>query len=752
MRALLLGASLLVAAPVLAQNLVPADFFNQPIDPNAPTAVEANTLTLDATTNTIRASGDVIVKSSGYTVKGPALVYDRNAGTVRMTGAVTIIDPSGNVMESTDLDLTGGFKQAVLNAMTITSYDGSRITADSADYDSVLETILTNASYAPCGDCIDEEGRRIGWSVTASRVVYDSEEGSVYLENPTLALLGVPVAWLPFFWAPDLSDSALARAPKPTFGYNSKTGVRVGVDLTAYSTRWTDVVLSPRYFSRQGFMLGAEWTQRFDMGSFQVKASGIRQGEPDAFTGVGNREWRGAIQTSGVFTPVKNWEAGWSYTAFSDAAYLEDYEQTTAKSSINQVYATHVSEQTYFDIRLQQFNQLGNVTEAAQNIQGANLPVTRFAHIMDLEDDMGRLAFEGQLRHVQRKADHLRSAPGPVDYVYGYEGNKTHATVQASWQKQFITNGLVFTPYIGGRADFAYHDGASPLLAGDTSLFSATPIAAMDVRYPLFASNGADVHIIEPIAQLVYRGTDNSMPGITNDDAQSFVFDDTNLFSYNRFSGADRQETGLRANVGGRYQANLDGGSYVEVIGGQSFQLAGANAFANTDHARTGVGGGLEDWASYTVLGAYGSFTPGLTFGAKAQIDSSAWRLARAGAGAAYSNDGYGASLDYRFIGANPGLGQVADHHEIAGDVTVPLADYWSLKTGAAWDLSANQWLQVTGGFVYDDGYLTFGANARRTGATHTSPNDTSVMATFAIKAPAGLNLGYSGAVPLALP
>ena len=83
---------------------------------------------------------------------------------------------------------------------------------------------------------------------------------------------------------------------------------------------------------------------------------------------------------------------------------------------------------------------------------------------------------------------------------------------------------------------------------------------------------------------------DTSLVGITNDDAQSFVFDDTNLFSYNRFSGYDRQETGLRANIGARYQANFADGGYLELVGGQSFQLAGANAFAAADPAGTSRG------------------------------------------------------------------------------------------------------------------------------------------------------------------
>ncbi len=749
--ALLLSAGLGYAPSVVAQGLVPANFFNSPITPGGTAGVEANSLEFDSTTRIIRAFGDVVLTYQGYTVTGDTLVFNRATDDVRMTGPVQIIDPAGNVLDTTDLEVTGGMKQAFLNALTITSFDGSRITADSADYDAVLETILVNAGYAPCGECIDSQGRKIGWSMNAARIVQNSEDGSVLLEQPSLAILGVPVAWAPFLWLPNLDGSAIANLPTPKYDYGDLTGHKVEIPVTAYSSRWTDIILTPTLMSRQGFLMGAEWVQRFDRGSFQIKASGLHQRDRAAYAGtVGDIAWRGAIQASGEFVPIEDWKVGMAYTTFSDAAYLTDYRMTVGKSTVNEVYATHLTADTYFDVRAQQFNLLGNVTAAQQGEQARTLPVMRFSHVADLAPGMGRLEFDGQLLNVQRDADMTKLSNG-VPYTLGHAGNKTRATFQLAWQKQLIgAGGFVATPYLGGRADVAYYDGASPLMAGPTSLFSATPIAALDVRYPLMATNGADVHIVEPIVQAVYRGSGTTSVGITNDDAQSFVFDDTNLFSYNRFSGYDRQETGLRANVGGRYQANLADGRYVEIMGGQSFQIAGPNAFGTVDGPRTGAGGGVGNAASYGVLGAYASLAPGIKFGGKLQVDTGTWRVARAGAGTQYADEaGYTATLDYNYVAANPAAGTIKDQHEVLGSLGIPVAEYWRVKANTGWDLAGNSWLVVGGGLEYDDGYLAFGANAARNGPTHNSPNATSLTASFRIKAPAGLNLGYTGAVPV---
>ena len=50
---------------------------------------------------------------------------------------------------------------------------------------------------------------------------------------------------------------------------------------------------------------------------------------------------------------------------------------------------------------------------------------------------------------------------------------------------------------------------------------------------------------------------------------------------------------------------------------------------------------------------------------------------------------------------------------------------------------------------TYNDGYLVISGNVTRTGPTHSSPNDLRATATFRLLAPAGFDVGYSGAVPI---
>src|SRR5690606_5737922 len=118
------------------------------------------------------------------------------------------------------------------------------------------------------------------------------------------------------------------------------------------------------------------------------------------------------------------------------------------------------------------------------------------------------------------------------------------------------------------------------------------------------------------------------------------------------------------------------------------------------DPANTALGAGLDATASYAVLGAYGSFIPGLTAGGKLQIDTASAEITRAGLGASFRHDGYTATLDYSFLAANPVAGVMDDRHEIGGRIGIPVADYWTVSAGAYWDIASNSWLQVGGGLT----------------------------------------------------
>src|SRR5690606_15352226 len=121
------------------------------------------------------------------------------------------------------------------------------------------------------------------------------------------------------------------------------------------------------------------------------------------------------------------------------------------------------------------------------------------------------------------------------------------------------------------------------------------------------------------IVQMIARPSETKAGELPNEDAQSLVFDDTNLFSWDKFSGYDRIEGGTRLNAGLRYTALLPFGSVSAVVG-QSFHLAGTNPYASTDLVSAGAGSGLETDRSDYVAGVQYQPNARLRFGARARF------------------------------------------------------------------------------------------------------------------------------------
>ena len=102
----------------------------------------------------------------------------------------------------------------------------------------------------------------------------------------------------------------------------------------------------------------------------------------------------------------------------------------------------------------------------------------------------------------------------------------------------------------------------------------ALPQVAVDFRWPFARDSGAwGTQLIEPIAQLIVapQAGDSQTRLYPNEDSLDFEFTDANLFGFNRFTGIDRLEGGVRANVA-MHGAWYLGGTTFDGLVGQSYR------------------------------------------------------------------------------------------------------------------------------------------------------------------------------------
>jgi LPS-assembly protein len=747
-RALLCAAAIAFApvATVQAQQIIPANFFSRiPADVSGRMSLEADTMVFNQANDTVVAQGNVGIRYAGFQAVADRAIYYQRTGKVELIGNVAFVDPDGLEYVADRVELEDDFKQKFLESLTVAFPDGTWVTAASTRFSEGVERVYEQGTYAPCGSCIDAKGNTIGWKVRAARITTDEIDRVVHYEQPSLEFLGVQVLWLPWLTLPADGDFEM-----PVLSYDNNYGIGLSFPFFRHSIAGGTVLFTPTLFSRQGVMLGAEWRQRVGDLDYNVRGSAIYQLDPGAYNGLANRDLRGYIQTSGTFTPTDEWTLGWSYTTFTDPGYLPDYRIATGTVR-NQLYATYLTSDTFADTRFQQFVPVGSAPsnwtatghQNAVNQQALTHPNTRIEHVEDLGADAGRVELSARLLGLTRNRDHQSGG-----FVHGYAGQSAHVMLQAGWTHQYIVpGGLAVSPYLGVRADAASYDGASALPGAPAAqtMLSATPIAALDIRYPLMMRTQGATTVVEPIAQLVYRDGP-AVPGITNDDSQNVTLDTGNLFSFNRFSGANRQETGLRANVGVALNTSFDDGGWLAASIGQSHHLAGFNGYTVADGSTAGIGTGLDRTSSYIVASLEGG-VGGVSGGGQLQYDPYAGTIPAANVRATASHDGYSLSGRYAWADVNPALGITRERHDIGADVAIPVSDYWRVKFGTSYDLVANQLLTTTGALEYDDKYLAFGVGTRLGGPIANWGNDFRVEFSLRLRAAGNrdvVDFGYS--------
>jgi LPS-assembly protein len=117
----------------------------------------------------------------------------------------------------------------------------------------------------------------------------------------------------------------------------------------------------------------------------------------------------------------------------------------------------------------------------------------------------------------------------------------------------------------------------------------------VNLSWPFIRQTNASTIVLEPIVQLALSPDVKRDPDIPNEDSQIFQFDETDLFSIDKFSGYDLYDGGPQVNVGGRATIDWGGGLNAHVVFGRTIRADNTNVFPGA----TGLDRTFSDWVVY---------------------------------------------------------------------------------------------------------------------------------------------------------
>ena len=749
---LVAGAASVAPGPAWAQKAKSAAPAPKPTDK---LMVEANELVYDKEKDTVSAVGNAQLYYQGRTLEADRVIYDRKSKRVFAEGNARIIEANGTKYFGDRFELTDDFKNGFIDSLRSQSPDKQRFSAARAERTEGETSVFERGTYTPCEPCKTDPKRPPLWQIRAARIIHKTSEQAIYYEQATLEFWGVPIAYMPFFSGPDPSVNRKTGFLMGRITNKKSLGTGVSAPFFWALAPNMDVLLTPTYYSRQGFLGQAEFRHRLQTGTYTLRIAGINQNERDAFLpgplGAGDRKFRGSVETTGQFYINEKWKWGWDLAAATDRFFFRNYSiktdafrNTYQGEFVSQVYLNGQGERSWFDLRAQHFTPATNA-EWLKNQAHAH-PVLDYDRRFSSSFIGGEVQLTANLTSLSRSAAHFQALPTPnsvghagspnifsgtayrqngAAFGYGlYEGcnwytrtncilrgmsgNSTRATVALSWRRSFIDPvGQVWTPFASVRGDVLSYNldttryVNAPLdnaIWGNDKLTNfvrdssdvvgrVMPTVGVTYRFPFIAFAGNITHQIEPIAQIIARPNERRATYMPNEDAQSLVFDDTVLFSTNKFSGYDRTEGGVRANYGFQYTMTAASGASMNVLVGQSNQLGGRNSYSTPDASNTGLNSGLEKHRSDFVGRIAVSPVANLNFSARGRFDEDTFKLRRLEIGASASTGPVSLSTSYARLAPQPMLGYNLPREGWSSTLSLRLPSNWYASSSITFDM-----------------------------------------------------------------
>lgn len=552
------------------------------------TLITAQQMFSDQDSGIVTATGQVEIARGEYILHADKVTYNENTGVMHAEGRVSILMPSGEVQFADQEEVTGDMKQAFAENVGILFPDNSRLAAKSMQRYEGRYTVAEKGNYTACNVCLDDPSNPPLWQVRGQQVVHDNLEHEVYYHDATIDFIGIPALYTPYFSAPDPTVDRKQGFLAPTPGVSSNIGPFVKVPYYFDIAPNEDATLTPSYSQKDGPQLGVEYRKRQDTGYMQMDGSFTRA-DLISPAGIDNgQQWRGDMFGTFLYNLDNVWRTGMDVNFASDKSYLERYNISSQDQLTSRAYVEGFQGRNYAAVNGYYFEDLRPGTTVVQPLV---LPEASFSALGEPGQMLGgRWSFDGSTLLTTRENTNQGIAQQGPD--------TRRLSLDTGWQRKLVSDSGMVTTLSGllradtYSADNVINPNGSGQVFNNVLLARQFEQANAVIGYPLARSGSGYQQIVEPLVALTAAPDVKISAKQPIEDSLDTGFDETNLFSPNRFTGTDLIEGGNRATYGLRQSLVTDSGGRLEVFGGQSYDTS-----KNTDFSGlTGLHDEISDY------------------------------------------------------------------------------------------------------------------------------------------------------------
>ncbi|MBO9499401.1 MAG: LPS-assembly protein LptD [Novosphingobium sp.] len=556
-------------------------------------AFEADNLDYNYDNEIVTASGNVVMRSEGQSMRADKVVWNRKTDKINATGNIRFVDKDGNILYSDSMELTDDFKVGAMQNLLLAMREGGRLAANAGKQNADGTIVLSHAAYSACA-VEDSKGcpKKPTWRITADTVTYNPDQAQVRFKGARLELFGIRL--LPI---PGLVVATDGRAINglliPDIRYSPSNGVEMSDAWYQRLGDNQDLTVTAHVYTGAAPLVSAQYRALLGDGAFQITGYATHSGRigtgsdsnPDTDPADEKQAWRGYFFANGRFQFSPEWSLTASARVASDRTFLRRYDISRDDRLRSTFNLERIDDDSYFTIQ-------GWATQTLRvgDPQG-QVPVA-----LPMIDYRRRMADPVLGGTIQLQLNSLA-----ITRTDGQDTQRAFASAQ--WNLQRVTGmgqEVSLTALVRGDV---YHSDENDLT--ETAIYRGNPgwqargvaLAAIDVKWPFVGEFMGGTQVLTPRVQIVATPPIDNLD-VPNEDSRAIDLEDSNLFALNRFPGYDRIEDGARVTYGFDWQfqrPNLQ----VKTTIGQSYRL--------TDEATllpdgTGLSDRLSDFVGRTEI------------------------------------------------------------------------------------------------------------------------------------------------------
>ena len=528
----------------------------EPVDTKAPVDFEADNVSYNRKSGEMTATGNVILKQDGLKVETEQILFQKAENRIMAPDKIKITTRDGTIAQTEKGELAGDLSAMKTGATNVRFYEGTFLSAETMERQPSGDTFLTKAVYTPCDVC---EGKSPLWQLSSQSVQNDVENHNLIFKNSFLEVKETPLLYIPYWRMPDFTVKRRSGFLAPSFNSTHEMGRTLSMPYFIDLADNQNLTLTPVVGFDHFPMALVDYRGRFTEGVLNVALSGTQD--------HGNQHKQGHIKADFEYDMTDTWRLTGDLYKVSSDTYFRRYRLSGVDDTdpflTSHLTAERFGNRNYFKFKTYSFQSLQD------GVSGHSIPILLptldFKYNTLPVQDLGLYGFTDVNMALFNTRDRFKSnrisvTQGVSMPYIGSWGGALDLTGFVRADGYAVDTGKYTT--LGRGPDESYNTGRI------YPNFSAT------LRYPFVKNDVDTTQIFEPIAMMVVATNGGNSSKIPNVDSLVFDFDDTDLFSANRFSGYDRVEPGQRVNYGFKWSRfNHKTKRSISALIGQSYRF-----------------------------------------------------------------------------------------------------------------------------------------------------------------------------------